>query len=227
MIKINRCDCPPMLTRGGSIDNPDCHKEVVKTLHTMQYGKCCYCEKKIDTKGNEQAIEHFRPKAPNQFPQLKNEWTNLLHACANCNGKKKKQFPVAANNNPLIINPSEPLIDPEDHFDFEVDDEDDISFGRIKAKNNSAQAITTIETIGLDLSRRRRDRCSIYKELFTAYMDIKQAEDKITKDQKIKIFEARLGANYPYAAFARVFARKKNLEGRFNVRIPQGAEVAP
>lgn len=216
-----------MLTRGGSIDNPDCRKEVVEKLHTMQHGKCCYCEKKIAKEGHEQAIEHFRPKAPNQFPQLKNEWTNLLHGCANCNGKKRNQFPVAANNNPLIINPSEPSIDPEDHFDFEVDDEDDISFGRIKAKNNSAQAITTIETIGLDLSRRRRDRCSIYKELFTAYMDIKQAEDKITKDQKIKIFEARLGANYPYAAFARVFARKKNLEGRFNVRIPQGAEVAP
>jgi len=225
MIKISRCDCPPMLTRGGSIDNPDCRKEVVEKLHTMQHGKCCYCEKKIAKEGHEQAIEHFRPKAPNQFPQLKNEWTNLLHGCANCNGKKWNQFPVDANNNPLIINPSEPSIDPENHFDFEVDDEE-VTFGRIKAKSNSVQAKTTIEVIGLDLVARRHDRCSIYIDLYKAYMEIVRADQAITKDQKIQAFEAMLGANYPYTAFARVFARKKKLDERFNVRIPRGGEVA-
>jgi uncharacterized protein (TIGR02646 family) len=212
-----------MLTSGGDIDNPACHKKVVEKLHTMQHGKCCYCEKKIDTVGNEQAIEHIRPQAQNQFPQLKNEWANLLHACANCNGKKKNQFPVDASNNPLIINPSEPLIDPEDHFDFEVDDEE-VSFGRIKAKSNFAQAEKTIEVIGLDLVARRHDRCSIYIDLYKAYIEIvrAQAEDEITKGQKIQAFEAMLGANSPYAAFARVFARKKNLDVRFKVSSAPG-----
>ena len=229
MIKINRANRPPMLARGRSVDNPHCHKEVVETLYTMQHGKCCYCEKKILKEGNEQAIEHFRPQGRNHFPELKNEWTNLLHVCANCNGKKSEQFPVDAKNNPLIINPSEPSVDPEDHFDFEVDDKEDITFGRIKAKSNSVLAKTTIEVIGLDLVARRHDRCSIFNDLFKAYMEIvlaNQAKDEITKDQKIKAFEAFLGANNPYAAFARTFARKKNLEGRFNVRIPQGAELA-
>lgn len=228
MIKIIRGDSPPMLTRGGSIDNPDCHREVVDKLHTMQHGKCCYCEKKIAKEGHEQAIEHFRPKAQNQFPQLKNEWINLLHSCANCNGKKGNKFPVDANGNSLIINPSDPSIDPEDHFDFEVDDAD-VSYGRIKAKNNSVLANTTIEEIDLDLVDRRRDRCSIYIGLYRAYMEIVDADlakDGITKNQKIRAFEAMLGANCAYAAFARAFARKKNVEGRFNVKIPKGAEVA-
>ena len=230
MIKINRADCPSMLAIGRDIDNKACHKEVVKILHIMQHGKCCYCEKKIDTEGNGQAIEHIRPKAQDKYPELKNEWTNLLHSCVDCNGKKSSQFPVDAKNNPLIINPSEPSIDPsvdpENHFDFEIDDEDDSTFGRIKAKGNSAQAEKTIEVIGLDLVARRRDRCSIYIDLYKAYIEIVQADDEVTKGQKIQAFEAMLGANNPYAAFARAFARKKNLIERFNIRILQGAEVA-
>lgn len=216
-----------MLARGRDIDNPDCHKEVVETLHIMQHGKCCYCEKKIAKEGAEQAIEHFRPKAPSQFPHLKNEWTNLLHSCANCNGKKWNKFPVDADNSPLFINPSDPSIDPENIFDFEVDDEAE-DFGRIKAKtNNSVQAETTIEEIGLDLVARRHDRCSIYNDLFKAYIDIKLADqiNDDTKELKIQTFEAMLGANNPYAAFARAFARKKKVDVFFNVRIPQGAEV--
>lgn len=219
-----------MLARGRDIDNPDCHKEAVETLHIMQHGKCCYCEKKIAKAGHEQAIEHFRPKGRNHFPHLKNEWTNLLHVCANCNGIKSEKFPVDADNNPLFMNPSETSIDPENYFDFEVDDED-VDFGRIKAKNNSDQAETTvaettIREIGLDLVARRRDRCSIYIDLYKAYIEIVQADDEVTKGQKIQAFEAMLGANNPYAAFARAFARKKNLVERFNIRILQGAEVA-
>jgi len=228
MIKINRPNCPSMLARGRGIDNPLCHKEVVETLYTMQHGKCCYCEKKISKEGHEQAIEHFRPKGQNHFLSLKNEWTNLLHVCANCNGIKLQKFPVDANNNPLFIDPSDPTIDPENYFDFEVDDED-VTFGRIKAKNNSDMAETTIKEIGLDLVDRRRERCSIYMELYRAYIEILEADranDRITKNHKIRAFEAILGANHSYAAFARAFARKKNLDGRFNVRIPQGAEVA-
>lgn len=230
MIKINRVDPPPMLARGGDIDNKACHKEVVKTLHIMQHGKCCYCEKKIAKAGHEQAIEHFRPQGRKHFPHLKNEWTNLLHVCANCNGIKSEKFPVDANNNPLFINPSEPSIDAENYFDFEVDDED-VDFGRIKAKNNSDQAETTvaettIREIGLDIVDRRRERCSIYMKLYRAYIEIVQAHDEVTEGQKIKAFEAMLVANNPYAAFARAFARKKNLVERFNIRIPQGAEVA-
>ena len=235
MIKINRDDdCPPMLARGVDIDNLACHGEVVDKLHTMQHGKCCYCEKKIAKEGAEQAIEHFRPQAQDKYPKLKNEWTNLLHSCANCNNKKRSKFPVDANNNPLFINPSEPSIDPEYYFDFEIDDEDESTFGRIKAKNDSNQAETTIaettiKEIGLDIVDRRRERCSIYMELYRAYIEIieaHQAGEGITKGQKIRAFETMLGANYPYAAFARAFARKKNLVERFNIRIPQGAEVA-
>lgn len=146
MIKINRCrcECPDILESGGDIDNINCHKEVVKALHKMQFGKCCYCEKYINQEGHGQAIEHFRPKASNKFPELKNEWSNLLHACTDCNGKKLHRFPIDQNGNPLIIDPSDPDIDPEEYLHFYVDDTELLTFGGVKPKDNKEKGHVTI-----------------------------------------------------------------------------------
>nr|MBC8481094.1 hypothetical protein [Planctomycetota bacterium] len=104
-------------------------------------------------------------------------------------------------------------------------DENDLVFGAIRPKLDSESADNTIEIIGLDLPFRRYERVSGYKDLFTAYMDIKNASDPIEKQQKIRAVEGLLGANNKYAAFARAFARYKRLDSRFGVRIPVGAEV--
>lgn len=43
--------------------------KVKSFLHQSQYGKCCYCERRRDQKG-EPDIEHFRPKAKLNYPRL-------------------------------------------------------------------------------------------------------------------------------------------------------------
>lgn len=44
---------------------------------------CSYCERQIETN---LAVEHVQPKNP--VPALRNEWTNFLLGCGNCNSSK-------------------------------------------------------------------------------------------------------------------------------------------
>ncbi|MHC4334785.1 MAG: HNH endonuclease family protein [Planctomycetota bacterium] len=225
MINIRRCACPSTLSQGYTLADKCCKKEVVLALHGMQHGKCCYCEKEIATEGQEQAIEHFRPKAPDRFPELENTWTNLLHACSCCNGWKWSHFPTDRNGNPLLLDPSDLDVDPEDDLEFHTDDEDDLNWGRVSPRNGSPLGDKTIEIVGLDKVNKRRERVAEYNKLFAAYVEIKNAQDEITKRQKIAAFEAMLSANNAHAGFARAFARNKRLDSRFEVRIPVGAEA--
>ena len=231
MISIERGECPAVLEHadpdGSSYSDPT----VVDALSSMQHGKCCYCEKYIDKSGNDRAVEHFRPKATNKFPELKNTWSNLLHVCAACNGKKSAKFPVDEEGNPLFLDPSDPSVNPEDHMEFNVNHEDDIEFAKVSAKNDevgeSKLGAATIKELDLDGVRCRRDRVAGFARLFTAYMEIWETTNQTTKEQKVHTFELRLGANNQHAAFARAFARAMNLDKRFGVQILQGAQVEP
>jgi len=224
MIQIKRSECPRLLSQDSRWDSPRCKAEVVDALYKMQHGKCCYCEKKIAQGGHEQAVDHFRPKAPDKFPELENTWTNMLHACSCCNGKKANNFPTDSNGNALLIDPADPAVDPEDHLGFNVNDEDG-NFGRISPKDNSEQGLATIETIGLDLPRKRHERKKGYIRFFSAYIDIATAEDDATRNQKIQAFENMLLANNEHAAFTRAFAKYKGIDSRFGVKMPVGADV--
>lgn len=113
------------------------------TLHSYQYGKCCFCERRRDEK-MEADVEHFRPKLkvtenighPGYW-WLAYEWGNLLFCCKACNSTyKKNHFPMVRNNEacrvatkngdlsserPALINPG--LEDPADFikYDWESD----------------------------------------------------------------------------------------------------------
>jgi len=226
MISIKRGECPAVLNNASSDGNTYRDSTVIEALSKMQHGKCCYCEKRIVESGHDRAVEHFRPQGNDAFRHLKNTWSNLLHACAGCNGKKAAHFPLDANGDALLIDPSDPAIDPEDHLDFNVND-DDINFGRILPKDASEFGAKTIETIGLDLVARREERYSGYADLYRAFVEIKVAKDELTRQQKVRAFESRLGANNEHAAFARAFARWKQLDSKFGVRICKGANTEP
>lgn len=228
MISIDRdrVERPAVLDDAGLDQDLYDDPTVVDALSVMQHGKCCYCEKYIGTSGHDRAVEHFRPKSKDMFPELKNTWSNLLHACAACNGKKWKHFPRDKHGDVLIIDPSDPAIAPEDHLEFNVNDEDDLNFGRVSGKDGSELGDETIKKIGLDGVEWRRDRTAGYNRLYSAYVEILEARDDTTRTQKVRAFEMRLGANNEHAAFARAFARAKNLDTRYGVRIPFGAEVA-
>lgn len=197
---------------------------VREALSQMQHGKCCYCEKKIDTSGSGQAVEHYRPKGVGEFVHLADTWTNLLHACSDCNGAKGSKFPLLEDGSPALIDPSDPTTDPEDHIDFPVDDEDDLAFASAIPKDKSARGARTVKALKLDVAGRRRARAAHFKDLLSAYLDI-LAADPATRDAKVRAFRARLGADHPYTAFARAFARKKNAEKRFDIAIPMGAQL--
>ena len=167
MIKVNRRLCPDALreapTEGDHYNKP----AIVDTLWNMQHGKCCYCEKKVPNEGHEKTVEHFRPKADAYYPELRNAWNNLLLACTGCNGKKSSHFPTDENEIPLLIDPSDPHIDPEEHLDFIVDiHNDEILDGAIIEKNSSSLGRTTIDTVGINrkhyIEMRRAKLVTIY-----------------------------------------------------------------
>jgi hypothetical protein len=58
--------------------------------------RCVYCDCHCNSLGGHVLMEldHFRPKADHQFPELKNEPTNLVLACRSCNGKKRDDWPA-------------------------------------------------------------------------------------------------------------------------------------
>lgn len=228
MIKIERAECPSVLVGASSKGKLYNHPDVVNRLHAMQFRKCCYCEKYIEKEGHEQAVEHFRPQAPSMYPELRNEWKNLLHSCAWCNGAKRSQFPLDEEGSPLLVDPSDPEMDPEEVFDVNVDDEDDLNFGRMVVRDERfrKRGETTMDILKLNLVRRRWERRCDYIKLFQSYIDIAEAPDDIAKRQKVIAFEGMLGANNRYAAFGRAFARAKDLPERFGVQIAIGAHVA-
>lgn len=197
---------------------------VVQALSIMQFWKCCYCEKKIPESGHSRAVEHYRPKGLKEFKDLANAWNNLLHACVSCNGKKWKHFPTDDNGRPLIIDPTSE-IDPEDHIDFNLENElDSFEFARAVPIEGSKMGKTTIDTVGLNEIGTHADRKQKYKDILAAFCDIVIAHDEITKRQSIRAFEHLLQANSEYAAFARSFARGRKLESH-GVRIPSGADI--
>ncbi len=148
------------------------YRIVAKQLHTMQYGKCCYCERPIPKGRND--TEHYRPKAgaihkPGSAPThgywwLAHTWENLLYACPNCNQSyKRMQFPLHENSvplavgqmppgqeQPLLLDPAGP-INPVEHIQFVLKrTPHGQEQWRARPRNQSQFGKATIEVCGLD-----------------------------------------------------------------------------
>lgn len=104
------------------ITNKYRHKEIKEDLEKIFNGKCAYCESKVTTTGYGD-IEHFCPKSNSRCINLTFEWTNLLLSCERCNdaGHKGTKFPLDANDNPLLINPTDKKTDINKHLRFSWD----------------------------------------------------------------------------------------------------------
>lgn len=135
----------------------DAKRSLRKSLKEEQLGLCCYCESRLI--GDDFHIEHFKPKDPNQFPQLQLEYHNL-HACCRavamggpdeCCGHKKK-----GDYTPDLISPLEP--DCSSHFTYTL-------AGGI---DGDGRGKTTIEMLNLDsglLRARRKALISYFESL--------------------------------------------------------------
>jgi uncharacterized protein (TIGR02646 family) len=93
------------------------HTQIKSALVDMFYGKCAYCESKI-TVVTYGAIEHFYPKSV--YVNLTFEWKNLLLSCDICNdaGHKGTKFPLDLNGNPLLIDSTDGITNPNTHLEF-------------------------------------------------------------------------------------------------------------
>ena len=74
---------PSSLLTTSQYDGEDVKAQLLEDLHE----KCYICERKL---GTDYEIEHF--KSINNYPGLRQEWTNLFMACGYCNKKKSSSF---------------------------------------------------------------------------------------------------------------------------------------
>lgn len=144
------------------------HKSVRQLLHSIQHGKCCYCEGYIDVKYSQ--VEHFRPKT--HYYWLAYDWSNLLFACGDCNLAKGDSFPLKnprskarshrdqiTREHPLLINPAE--VNPARYIGFRNE--------RAYAIKDNPIGETTIEVLELNrreaLWKKRRNQLKHLEDL--------------------------------------------------------------
>lgn len=238
MIRISRPPKPPEKqrkrknTKKAFKYNED---HIVAALWEMQHEKCCYCENIIPKKGHAKAVEHFQPKSV--VEELTNEWSNLLLACAQCNGKKSDKFPLKLfkiddpeaavihlkkssdmkKGSPLLIDPSKE--DPEKHLDFICDIYDPLC-GLIKSKNNSDKGDFSIKTLGLSDIYYTKIHHDFLRNLVFNLLALTRARDN-KDDMSVQLcksfFMQYTTANYKLAGLARSYIYNNNIDSTYGI----------
>ncbi len=109
---------PSSLLTTSQYDGEDVKAQLLEDLHE----KCYICERKL---GTDYEIEHF--KSINNYPGLRQEWTNLFMACGYCNRKKSSSFD-------------------DNLYPLDTNIEDEIE-QRIDFSSNKASFVTTIDDV--------------------------------------------------------------------------------
>lgn len=189
----------------------------------MQFNKCCYCEETIPDKYADQQIEHFWPKA--DYENIQSKWSNLLLACAECNGAKGLIFPLDSAGQPLIIDPSSNIRNPEQHVTFIVwaeDPGDTIFVGNAVPRDQSVYGSTTIDIVKLSSQSHRDANFETYLQLHRWLGDFFSALRRVNLP-KLRNLRSEISrmmeADAPQAGFVREFARKSRLD-QHGVTIP-------
>lgn len=219
MITIQRTTIPTVLSTSRAHDryrNP----KVVKSLWLMQHKKCCYCETYIPDYGPNKQVEHFRPQS--RYENLKNEWDNLLLSCGTCNNSKLDAFPTTLSGDPLLLDPSDSSIEPEEHIGFAVGDKHDIKLplGLAVCRNGSKRGAQTIQTIRLHNEYYVRLRARLLNQMWWDYYRLRTELEKqragcgnLVEIARLKrSLRNRMDDDQEHAAAARAFCRKMNLE---------------
>lgn len=208
MIKIQRASCPECLSKPSSefVESDYSKAEVKSALQNMQYGKCCYCERKLThLASTEREVDHYKPKSEfkdeneNILWHLANKWENLLYACSSCNSKKGSQSPFnSITGERKIIDPSYEDIDPEDHIDFKIDD----------------YYITLVEREGSSLGRSTIDILKFYErpDLLGGFVKLKLEIEATFVNLTLEIIN---GGNVSITAIIRELWRATNANHEF------------
>ena len=207
------------------------HDEVKSLLRTVQSGKCCFCEAKIEhiSYGD---VEHYRPKAgwvqnteqlnkPGYY-WLAYDWNNLFLSCEICNQRHKKNyFPLFDNakrsishqqdvreESPVFIKPD--IEDPENFIEFR----EEIPF----ARNGQERGEGTIAMLRLDretLNERRREKLGLIRQLYDLAKDIPETNPEL-KEKAVHFIKSRApeltAGNAEYSAMFRAFFKKNPID---------------
>jgi hypothetical protein len=177
------------------------HAGVKNALVNMFHGKCAYCESKI-TVVDFGDIEHFCPKS--EYPDLTFEWSNLLFSCAVCNGASHKgtNFPLDVNGNPLLIDPTDGITDPNTHLDFAWDDI--AGLANVYGRDDRGKTVENI--FDLNGSKGRKELVahrSEYVKKLLVLLRLAQLDDQ----EAIDLLQRSCDSSSEYSAFALVYIR--------------------
>ena len=183
----------------------------------MQHGKCCYCERNIKGSTLGRHVEHYRPQS--RFPGLRNAWRNLLLACADCNGAKGSQFPEDGGQ-AILLDPSDPQIDPECHIGFTVGREP-LADSEVFAveRQQSQRGRESISVLDLNREYLLHDRWLFLQYIRDRHLDYITEEYKLligdpdgskASESRKVLFEA-VGDKTPFAGMARSYFRAEGL----------------
>lgn len=207
------------------------HPDVKTLLRTVQDGKCCFCEAKIEhiSYGD---VEHYRPKAgwvqeeeklnwPGYY-WLAYDWDNLFLSCEICNQRHKKNFfPLSDNakralsheqeikeESPVFIKPD--IEDPEKFIEFK----EEIPF----SKGDSPRGTQTIKKLGLDreaLNERRREKLGLIRDIYNLAKDTPVTTPEI-KQKAVNLIKKRAleftADTAEYAAMFRAFFKSNPID---------------
>ena len=220
MISINRLSAPEFLTKRNDkfTENDYSHPTVRARLKEMQFYKCCYCERDLKELESEIEGEHFISRKSPSHKNANNEtqwhlvnaWNNLLLSCRTCNLVKGAKPPFSNAGIRLIIDPSDPDIDPENEIKFDLDDD---VLPLYDFKKSSTLGLSTIKKIGLDRNTflRRKFRgisaeiVAIFNDLWTAIED----ENSVSISDICGQISELTRANTPFAAFCRAVIKMR------------------
>ena len=191
-------------------------------LHDMQRGKCCYCENYIPNGGGGQEVEHYWPKSICECHR--NEWTNLLLACGECNRAKWDQFPMSEDREPLLLDPSDPDVDPEHHIEFFVSKKQSIHElpqGFALPRGHSTRGKESIRVVKLYGEHHLKRRREVLSRLRLLHQMLRREVRRLASGSgdaeeigrlKNELLEA-CGDDKAYAGLARTFYRVYQVEG--------------
>ena len=221
LIRISRTAQAPSVLSTSKAQNRYNHNDVVVALREMQHGKCCYCELHIPDSGPGKQVEHFRPKS--QFKDVRYDWSNLLLACGECNYAKLDKFPVAADGEPLLLNPADPTLDPEDHIEFVVRETQtayELPLGLAISRGRSPrgrESIRVIKLWGGHHVKRRKETLDKLRLYYTSLLtEVKRTASGVGNAHEVDRLKNELREakrdDKAYAGLARTFHREYRLE---------------
>lgn len=168
--------------------NKEIDGELKKDLHKVFYGKCGYCETKIDNP-DDGTVDRYRPnngvRDKTEYYQdlywwLTFEWDNLIYCCKECNQYKANYFPIGGQRaitpkadilleTPLLLNP---YLDATDkHLIY--DDNGEVF-------SNTIEGNQTIELL-------RLNRTFLVSERLSARISIKEFVDNILEKKSDQV----------------------------------------